>query len=422
MGAGRGRGAPAAHIVCSGDELTLGRIANTNAAWLSRRLTDLGFDVRRHVVVPDHLGPLAAEIRAAAAAARLVILSGGLGPTVDDLTREAAAQAAGRRLVRSATALAAIRRFFARRRRPMPENNARQADLPAGAAILRNPAGTAPGFALAIRGALVAALPGVPAELRPMFESGVVPLLRRRFPGRPAVAAKELDTIGLPESEVDRRLAGVASPGGNPRLSLMVRDAIVTARFFARGRTAGEARRALRSALGPARRALGAHVFGEDGMDVSDAVAALLLRRRLTLSIAESCTGGLIGHLLTRVPGVSAALLEDVVTYANASKVKRLGVSAALIRRRGAVSAEVAAAMAEGSQRTSGADAALAVTGIAGPGGGTAAKPVGLVYVAARFRGATTVRELRLPGDRAMVQARAARLALDHLRRRILEA
>lgn len=415
-----GPSAPVAHIVCSGDELTLGRVANTNAAWLSRRLSDLGFDVGRHVTIPDHFQPLVDEILEAAGAADAVILSGGLGPTVDDLTREAVAKAAGRPLVRSAVALAEVRAFFAKRNRPMPANNEKQADLPRGAVLVRNPVGTAPGFALPVRGAFVIALPGVPGELRTMFDAGVARLLAGRFPRRPAAAAKELEVIGLPESEVDRRLEGIATPSGNPRLSLMVRDSIVTARFVARGRTAAEARRALAAAIRPARRALGEHVFGEDGADISDAVAALLLRRKLRLSIAESCTGGLIGHLLTKIPGMSRTLIEDVVTYANEAKVKRLGVRAALIANHGAVSAEVAGAMAAGSLKTSGADIALAVTGIAGPGGGTAAKPVGLVYTAVRFRGETTVKEMRLSGDRGMIQARAARLALEHLRRRVL--
>ncbi len=415
-----GPSAPVAHIVCSGDELTLGRVANTNAAWLSRRLSDLGFDVGRHVTIPDHFEPLVKEILEAAGAADAVILSGGLGPTVDDLTREAAAKAAGKPLVRSAEALEAIRAFFAKRNRPMPANNEKQADLPRGAALVPNPVGTAPGFALPIRGAFAVALPGVPGELRAMFDAAVAPLLAARFPRRPATAAKELEVIGLPESEVDRRLEGIATPSGNPRLSLMVRDSIVTARFVARGRTAAEARRALAAAIRPARRALGAHVFGEDGQDISDAVAALLLRRKLRLSIAESCTGGLIGHLLTKIPGMSRTLIEDVVTYANEAKVKRLGVRASLIAKHGAVSAEVAAAMAEGSLKRSGADVSLAVTGIAGPGGGTAAKPVGLVFTAVRYRGETTVKELRLSGDRAMIQARGARLALEQLRRRVL--
>ncbi|MEK7467059.1 MAG: competence/damage-inducible protein A [Planctomycetota bacterium] len=412
--------APVAHIVCSGDELTLGRVANTNAAWLSRRLTDLGFDVARHVTVPDHFLPLVREIRLAARAADLVILSGGLGPTVDDLTREAAAKAAGKRLLRSAAALRGIRAFFARRRRPMAPNNERQADFPQGAALVRNPVGTAPGFAMKLARAFVVALPGVPVELRAMFDGEVVPLFRRQFPRRPAVATRELETIGLAESEVDRRLAGIASPTGNPRLSLMVRDGIVTARLVARGRTAADARRTIEATGKRARGVLGTALFGRDGVDISDAVAAMLRRAGLTLSVAESCTGGLIGHLLTRVPGISGTLLEDVVTYSNESKVKRLGVSRALIAKKGAVSAEVCAAMAEGSARSTRADAALAVTGIAGPGGGSPSKPVGLVFTAVHLRGRTTVADLHLSGDRVAIQARAARLALEHLRQRLM--
>ncbi|KAF0246712.1 MAG: competence/damage-inducible protein [Planctomycetota bacterium] len=374
----------------------------------------------RHVAIPDLFQPLVDEIRAAARSADVVILSGGLGPTVDDLTREAAAKAAGKRLVRSTAALRGIRAFFAKRRRPMAANNERQADLPQGAVLVRNPVGTAPGFSMSVARALVIALPGVPVELRAMFDNGVAQLLKRCFPRRPTVAAQELETIGLAESEVDRRLVAIASPGGNPRLSLMVRDGIVTARFLARGRTATEARKTLAAAVKRARGALGRALFGRDGVDISDAVAAMLKDAGLTLSVAESCTGGLIGHLLTKVAGISAVLLEDVVTYSNESKVKRLGVSRALISKHGAVSAEVCSAMAEGSARSSGADAALSVTGIAGPSGGTDVKPVGLVYTAVHLRGRTTVSDLRLSGDRGAIQARAARLALEHLRQRLI--
>jgi nicotinamide-nucleotide amidase len=413
--------APVAHIVCSGDELTLGRVANTNAAWLSRRLTDLGFDVARHVTIPDHFQPLIDEIRAAARAADLVILSGGLGPTVDDLTREAVAKAAGKKLFRSAKALAGIRRFFAKRKRPMAPNNERQADLPQGAEIVLNPVGTAPGFSLKIARAVVVALPGVPVELRAMFDGGVAALIAKRFTRRPVVAVAELETIGLAESQVDQYLSTIASPSGNPRLSLMVRDGIVTARFLARGKSRAEAKRALDATVKRARGVLGTALFGYGGTDISDAVVAMLRELRMTLSVAESCTGGLIGHLLTKIPGVSAVLVEDVVTYANESKVKRLGVSRSLLAKHGAVSAEVCGAMAEGSARSSGADASLSVTGIAGPGGGTAAKPVGLVYTAVHLMGRTTVADLRLSGDRHAIQARAARLALEHLRQRLID-
>jgi nicotinamide-nucleotide amidase len=412
--------APLAEIVASGDELTLGRIANTNAAWLSRRLADLGFQVSRHTTLPDVLREYASEIRAAARRADLVILSGGLGPTVDDLTREAAARALGVPLVRDRRALAQIRRFFARRARTMPPTNERQADLPRGAALLPNPVGTAPGFAARAGRSLVAALPGVPGELFAMFDGPLRRLLEKRFPRRPAVATRELELIGLPESEVGRRLEGIASPQGNPRLSLMVRDAVVCVRLVARGRTKAEARRALGAVVKGVRAEFGDRVFGEGGQDPADVVAALLMRSKVTLALAESCTGGLVGHLLTNVAGVSRVLLEGLVTYSNASKARRLGVRRSTLARHGAVSRACAAEMAAGAARTARAAAALAITGVAGPGGGTRAKPVGLVFTAVRLRGRTTVEEHRIPGDRVAVKSRAARLALDHLRRRLL--
>jgi nicotinamide-nucleotide amidase len=226
---------------------------------------------------------------------------------------------------------------------------------------------------------------------------------------------KELHLLGLPESDVNRGLEGVASPDGNPRLSLMVGDAVVTARFVATARTPAAARRLLADPVARARRLFRTWIYGEDGESPAEALMRLLAKRKLTLALAESCTGGLIGHLLTEVPGMSAHLREGCVTYSNEAKVRRLRVPSATIRRFGAVSAETAAAMAEGALRTSRAGAALAVTGIAGPGGGTREKPVGLVFVAARVAGRTTVRELRLAGTRTMIKARAARLAIGEL-------
>jgi len=380
----------------------------------------LGFDVTRHLTLPDRMAPIVSEYRASFGRADLVILSGGLGPTVDDLTREAVSKAAGRKLVRDEAALEGIRSFFARRGREMSANNERQAWLPKGAAIVRNDVGTAPGFALRARRAWVVALPGVPGELLPMFDSEVVPLLAKLFPRRPAMAVAEIEIIGLPESTIDRRAGAIASPGGNPRLSLMVRDGSVCVRLVATGRTAAEARRVLAPAARRMKREFGDRVYGEGGEDIAAVVARILLEGKRTLAVAESCTGGLIGHLLTNVPGISGSLIEDVVTYSNESKSRRLGVLRATLRAHGAVSAETAREMAEGAAKRSGADAALATTGVAGPGGGTEAKPVGLIFSAVRFRGKTTVVEHRTVGDRIAIKARAARLALDHLRRRLL--
>ncbi len=391
-------------------------MVNSNAAWLSRRLSALGFRVARHVVLPDDLPAMVREFRSAFGRAELVVLTGGLGPTVDDLTRAAAARAAGRPLERLPRVLAAVRAFWERRGRTMPEANAVQADLPHGAAMVPNPVGTAPGFAFRARRALAVALPGVPGELEAMFDGTVEGMLRRAFPRLPSVAVRELHLIGLAEGEVDARLRGIAAPGGNPRLSLMVGAGVVTVRLVATGRTAAAARRTLAGVETEVRALFGTRVFGQDGEDIADVVVALLRRRGKTLAVAESCTGGLIGHLVTGVPGASDVFVEGRVTYADISKRRLLGVPAGVLARHGAVSRETAVAMARGARRRSGADVAVAVTGIAGPGGGSAAKPVGLVWIAVCDGRRVRSGELRLFGDRSAVKQRAARLALDLVR------
>ncbi len=416
-------------LVTTGTELTDGRTVDTNAARLARCLAPLSARVVFHATVGDDRRAVADALRLACARARLVIVSGGLGPTRDDVTREVVAAAACRPLVLHRPSLARIARRFAARLgpgAPVPGNNRRQALVPRGAEALPNPAGTAAGFVLRLGGAWCIALPGVPREMDAMMARIVVPWLRRRGLARRPAYARSLTLFGIPESAVDEAIDRAGVPLRGLEIALTVDEGAVRISLATAGRRGaragdGAVRRieALHRAL---RRRFGAAVASPVGAPLAEAVARALIRRARTVALAESCTGGLATARLAAIPGVSASLLESVVAYSNRAKMRRLGVPPALIRRHGAVSAAVAAAMARGIARTSGADIGIAVTGVAGPGGGTPEKPVGLVWFGAWTRGRDRDGRAecrRFRGDRREVQARAAMTALDLLRRSI---
>jgi nicotinamide-nucleotide amidase len=408
-------------LVCTGTELTTGRTVDTNAARLAQALAPLGARIVFHVTVGDVRADIADALRLACARARVVIIGGGLGPTRDDLTREVVAAAARRPLVLHRPSLARIAARFAARLgpgAPVPPNNRLQALVPRGAEVLPNPAGTAAGFALRLHGAWVLALPGVPREMDAMVAQDVLPWLRRNGLVRRAARPRALTLFGVPESAADDAIGRAGVPLDGLEIALTVDEGAVKVLATPSPGDRGAARRAdaLHRAL---RRRFGDAVASATGLPLAEAVARALIRQGTSVALAESCTGGLVARKLAAVPGISAALREAVVAYANRSKVRRLGVPAALIRRHGAVSAEVAAAMARGIVRTSGAALGVAVTGVAGPGGGTREKPVGLVWFGVCSCGRTATTSRRFRGDRREVQERAAMTALDLLRRAI---
>jgi nicotinamide-nucleotide amidase len=403
-----------AAVLTIGTEITQGELIDTNSAWLAGRLTALGFEVQEIDTVDDHRGRIIETLRRLAARAPVVIVTGGLGPTTDDLTAECAADAAGVGLVRDQGALETLQRRFQALGRPMSASNAKQADVPEGAEVLPNPVGSAPGFKVVLEGAQCFFLPGVPQEMQAIFEDLVVPRIG------PLASANTyqivLRTYGLPESVVGERLAGLEPqcPGltlgyraSYPEVEVKVR---VQAEDRARARVAAE------RIAAEARARLGEHVYGEEDDTFAAAVGRALRSHGYTLAVAESCTGGLLGALLTAVPGSSDYLLLDAVTYSNASKTRVLGVPNELLIAHGAVSAECVASMAEGVRRLADADVAVAVSGIAGPGGGSSEKPVGLVYFALATAAGTTVVQRRFPGDRDRVQRGAAFFALSLVR------
>ncbi|MBN2447995.1 MAG: competence/damage-inducible protein A [Phycisphaerae bacterium] len=411
-----------AWIISIGTELTLGQTVDTNGAWLAQRLAALGIQTDRHVAVADDLAATADVALAAAGAAEVVLITGGLGPTDDDLTRAALARAAGVELVFDETSLAHIRGFFAARGREMLERNRTQAMLPRGAKAILNTCGTAPGVELRLRGCPCYVMPGVPFEMRAMFERDIEPVLRVAAAGR-ALRQRRLHLFGMPESEVGDVLADLMVRGRNPEVGTTATLGIIGVRINAAGDSAAEADVLLDETEREVRQRIGTPVFGRDEDTLAGVVGRMLVGRGATVSTAESCTGGLIAKELTDVAGSSAYFLGGAVTYSNAAKTAVLGVDEELIAAHGAVSEPVAAAMASGARARFGSDYAVSTTGIAGPGGGTAQKPVGLVYIGLATPTDTVVLERRFGGSvpREAIREWAARTALNRLRTWLLE-
>ncbi|MBN1488470.1 MAG: competence/damage-inducible protein A [Phycisphaerae bacterium] len=409
-------------VMSMGNELTSGQTVDTNSAWLSRQLAALGISVRRHITVADELDVIRAALDAAARDADVVLTTGGIGPTEDDLTRHALAAAMGVGLEFHAPSLEHIREFFARRSRDMPEANRIQAMFPAGSTPIENICGTAPGIQAKLHQADVFVMPGVPREMRVMFERSVAPLLAGRGAG--VILMRTVHTFGAGESDVGTTIRDLMRRGRNPTVGTTAQQTIIGVRIQAAGRDFAEARRLLDADTAELRRRLGDLVFGEDDETLADAVGAQLLRTGQTVATAESCTGGLIAKSLTDVSGSSAYFLSGLVTYSNEAKVRLLAVPEALILEHGAVSAPVAEAMAVGGRRLFGADCALSTTGIAGPTGGTATKPVGLVFFGLAHAGGCEVHERRFGSEltRKEIRDRARKFALNLLRLRLLHA
>ncbi len=415
-------------LINTGTELLLGRTANTHQQWLGRRLADLGYRVARQATVPDTGPEIEQALREALARADLILVTGGLGPTSDDLTRERVAALLGRPLRLDAGVRAHIERFFALRDRPMPAGNEVQALVPEGARVLWNPLGTAPGLAIEARpnpfrrdgaASWLVLLPGPPRELQPMFNDTVVPLLRERLPPAEDSVSRTLRTVGVGESLVQARIAEPLRPlvATGLELGYCAHPGQVDVRLAAHG---PEAARLVRSAEQTVRGLLGEHIFTAADEELETVLVRLLTERRQTLALAESCTGGCLAHRLTNVPGASAVFRAGLVTYSNAAKERLLGVRAETLARHGAVSEAVAREMAEGARRGNETDYAVAVTGIAGPGGGSAAKPVGTVFLAlASARAPVAEHHLNL-WDRETFKQVSANQALDLLRRAVL--
>jgi nicotinamide-nucleotide amidase len=430
-------------LLNTGSELMLGRVLNSHQQWLCRRLADLGYVVTRQVAVPDTAHDIQSAVREALSRADLVLVTGGLGPTSDDLTRDLIAQLLGKKLRLDEAVLDHIKKRFAARNLPMPKNNEVQALVPEGALVLSNPNGTAPGLAMKIEdrrwemedgtrnspsaichlpsasSKWLVLLPGPPRELRPMFDNLVVPLLRREFPLDAPFVCRTLRTSGIAESLVQEKIASPlgALVAAGLEIGYCARSGQVDVRLSARG-ASGE--KIVHKAEAIVQKILGAQIYGFDDETIEAVVVRLLTKRKKTLALAESCTGGCLAHRVTNVPGASAVFLGGLVTYSNAAKQKFLDVRAETLAAHGAVSEAVAREMAEGARSQLGADFAIAVTGIAGPGGGTKEKPVGTVFIGLSGAFGTVVERRLNCFERETFKEITAWQALEMLRIRLI--
>jgi competence/damage-inducible protein CinA-like protein len=407
--------------LCTGDELLTGVTTDTNSTWFQQRLLEHGEQVARTTVVGDVREEILEALRTLSARADVLLVSGGLGPTADDLTAEVAAAAAGVPLVVHEGALAALRDRFAKRGLTVTENNMKQVMVPASSEVVLNPAGSAPMFILRLGKAVLFFLPGVPREFRALVETAVLPridALRAERGETGFRVLRVLKTVFLPESHLDARVRPLLAL--HPRVTFGFRTHFPEnhLKLMAEGRSPEEARGALESADAAARPLLGDHLFAVDQETMAEVVGRQLLARRETLALAESCTGGRIGDMLTDVPGASAYFLGSAVAYANDLKERWVSVAHTTLVENGAVSQMVAGEMARGARRGAGSTWALSVTGIAGPDGGTPEKPVGTVFIGLDSEDGTEVRAHRFHGDREWVRSASAYAALDWLRLR----
>ncbi|CAG0980622.1 nicotinamide-nucleotide amidase [Geobacteraceae bacterium] len=407
-------------ILSIGDELLLGEVVDTNSARIAARLADAGIATARKLTVGDDEGAIAGALESLAREHDVIIATGGLGPTDDDVTARAAARATGRRLVLNEEAMARLREFFVRLGREMHPANGRQCLLPAKAELIPNPTGTASGFHLLLDGCLLIFLPGVPAEMAVMLEETVVPLVLARRGGYQCTRTSTLTVFGLSEAEIGSRLSDLDRSRPGFAVAYCVEYPVVQVKLRATGADEGALAALLEDMAALVRERLGGHVVAGDGETIDTTVARLFRETGMTLSLAESCTGGLVAARITAISGSSAYFLLGAVTYANDAKARLLGVSDGLLAEKGAVNAEVAKAMARGARRLAGSDLALAVTGIAGPDGGSPDKPVGTVFIALADRAGCTAKGYHFSGDRDRIRTITAVTAMDWLRRRLL--
>ena len=409
-----------AEIIAIGSELLTPTKTDTNSLWLTGKLNEIGIEVKLKTVVGDDKSRLEATIRDALTRSDIVISTGGLGPTEDDITRTVSARAIDRKLVYHDDIEADLRVRFRKWGREMPEINKRQAFVIEGAEILPNPNGSAVGMAVEIEDKYFVILPGPPRENQPMFENFILPKLRRAA-GEIYVKRRILRVGGMGESAVDEAIAPIYKEYETVETSILFNKSEIEIHLSAQSNSETEADRTLEELAAKIIEKLGIAVFSRNGELMEEVVGKLLKESGKTLSVAESCTGGLIGERLTDVQGASAYFMQGIVAYANEAKIKTLNVASEIIEKHGAVSCETAEAMAFGMRELAGTDYAISVTGIAGPDGGTDEKPVGTVFIG--YADATRVKSFKavLPGDRYLIRWRASQTALDYLRRKILQ-
>jgi len=409
-----------AEIIAIGSELLTPTKTDTNSLWLTEKLNEIGVEVKLKTIVGDDEARLEETVKDAVRRSDIVIATGGLGPTEDDITRKVSAKALGCELVFDEEVLTEIQARFQSFRRQMPEINKRQAFIIEGAEVLPNPNGTAVGMSLETKEKFFVVLPGPPRELKPMFENFVLPKLREAA-GEIFVKRKILRVSGMGESAVDELIAPIYKEYKNVTTSILFNRSEIELHLAAQTETTEEADRLLEELSGKISEKLGIAVFAMNGETMEEVVGKLLTEKGKTLAVAESCTGGLIAQRLTEISGSSAYFIEGAVTYSNEAKIRTLDVPREIIETHGAVSRETAEAMAKGMREKAQTDFAVSVTGIAGPNGGTAEKPVGLIFIGLADEKETNSIKINLPGDRYLIRWRTSQAVLDLLRRKILK-
>ena len=409
-----------AEIIAIGSELLTPDKTDTNGLWLTGKLNEIGIEVKLKTIVGDDEARLEETIRDALKRSDIVITTGGLGPTEDDITRKISARSIERELVYKTELEVELRERFQRWGREMPEINKRQAFVIDGAEVLPNPNGSAAGMFVDVGGKCFAILPGPPRENQPMFEKFIMPKLRAKT-GDVFVKRKILRVSGLGESAVDEQIAPIYKQYSNPNTTILFNRAEVEVHLTAQSKTEAEAAALNEEVAAKIAETLGAALFSVNGETMEEVVGKILSENSKTLSVAESCTGGLIARRLTEVAGASAYFIEGVVAYSNDAKTRTLNVPAELIETQGAVSAEVAEAMAKGMRERAETDFAISITGIAGPGGGSEEKPVGTVFIGYADQSRVKSFKITLPGDRYLIRWRSSQAALDYLRRQMLK-
>ncbi len=410
-----------AEIVTVGTELLLGHLIDTNSAFLGEKLAEIGINVFYKTSVGDNEERLINVLKLAGTRTDVIIITGGLGPTVDDITKNAVVKLLNRKLILSEKVLEQIRGMFSQIKVKMAQNNLSQALVPSGAVVIENGNGTAPGLRLQNEeGKYFILMPGVPREMKKMTEESVLPFLKETFKLEETIRSRTLKCFGLGESTVDEKINDIFTASTNPTIALLASHTEVKIRLTSKAKSTEAAEEAISMVEKEILRRLGDNIFAVDEGSMESKVAELLKAGKLTLAVAESCTGGLISDKLTNVPGASEFLKLGVVSYSNQAKERLLNVPPTAINMFGAVSKQVAVEMALGVKKLSNADISLGVTGIAGPGGGSEEKPVGLVYIALSTPSGMQVKECRFRGERIKIKEQSAQTALDMLRRHLL--
>ena len=406
-----------AEILAVGTEILLGDIVNTNAQYIAQGLAELGIDVFYQTVVGDNPDRMKTAMNIAFERADIIITTGGLGPTGDDLTKEIGAEYFGRKLILDEKALDRIKKFFDKMKRPMTDNNVKQAMVPVNSTVMYNENGTAPGIIIEDNNKILIMMPGPPKEMKPMFSKQVKPYLALKQ--NHTLVSRTLRIAGVGESAMESMVRDMIDRQSNPTIAPYAKDTESILRITASAKTDEEAEKIIEPIAEEIYRRFGDSVYAEGETSIQETVAKILIDKKVTIAVAESCTGGLVAAKMIEYPGKSEVLLEGAVTYSNEAKKRRLGVKDETLSAYGAVSAETAAEMAKGIAMTSGADIGVSTTGVAGPGP-SEGKPEGLVYVGVYIGGKSYVKELHLAGKRNVIRERAAYSALDFLRRKLI--